>query len=168
MGLMTWDIYIDGRGRPIQKKQTCNEGRCSSTICQEGILLGGKKARSLSVGHSGRRRVRAEERSSSGVGECSQTAWPRRAQVTRSWRSWLRGERDVLTLCHRCESLIGLADNSISDRIAFLNEILTKKKTVVMESLWVKQPCQVVVAREGRIGQSQAGIPYLKKIFKTM
>lgn len=74
----------------------------------------------------------------------------------------------MLTLCHRCESLIGLADNSISDRIAFLNEILTKKKTVVMESLWVKQPCQVVVAREGRIGQSQAGIPYLKKNFKTM
>ena len=50
-----------------------------------------------------------------------------------------------------------------------MNEILTKKKTVVMESLRVKQPCRVVVAREGRIGQSQAGIRYLKKgNFKTM
>lgn len=58
--------------------------------------------------------------------------------------------------------LVGLADNFISVRVASLNEILIKKM-VVIGSLWVKQPCQGMVASAGGTGQREAGVLHLKK-----
>lgn len=46
--------------------------------------------------------------------------------------------------------LTGLVGNFTSVRVASLNYTLT----TVMESLWVRQPCRVMVATDGKIGQS--------------
>ena len=140
LGLMIGTYWW--KGTPLQKQQTCYEGGVAAPGVRKGCSWVGSKLEAWAQ-DPGRRRARAEERSSSGLGEYSGTAWPRGCEGHAPSTDGTAEVRGTLTLPETwvpvSYGLIGLADSSVS------------------------VPCWVLVARDGETEQSQAGVLYLKK-----